>query len=639
ALLCIPQAVVPAAVAACARRGVRAAVVFAAGFAEEGAEGHRLQADMAALAAAHGLLLAGPNCMGLTNFVDRVPLTFAPGLKRSEVTGEPALAILTQSGGLMSLARESCQARGVSLTYAISTGNEAMVGIEDYLEVLVADSHTAVIAVYAEQLRQPARFLALARQARAQGKPLVLLHPGHSQAARAAVQSHTGKLAGDHAVMRTLVEHAGVVWADSLDAWLDIAWLLTWQPRPVTAGVGVLTDSGALKTLALDWAEREAVTLPALSRETADRLMPRLPSYTRADNPLDLTAQALSEPDLYSESAAALLADPAIGSLLVAVLPGSPQVGWLKMRALLPGLTTTAKPVAVVVMGDEVPLADETVTALRTARVPLFRSPERALRALAGAARWQFQVSLDTRPELAEVETEMTGDLPVLPPVGGVLTEAEGKRLLAALGVAVPLGEQADNAEAAVAAAEQLGYPVVLKVQAAGLAHKSEVGGVVLNLYTAQDVRNAWQRLAERMAQALPGTAWRGWVEQQAAAGGTEVLVGGRRDPQWGPVVIAGFGGLGVEVWRDVVLIPPDATAAEVAHALQRLRGAGWFKGARGRPPLDTDAVVRVIQQVGRWLLAEPRVLEVEVNPLMVYPAGQGVLAVDALVVVQAPTG
>lgn len=688
ALLCVPQAAVPEAVAACARRGVKAAVVFAAGFAEKGPEGSLMQAQLVELAVAHGMLLAGPNCMGLTNFVDGVPLTFSPGLKNTPVGDGPALAVLTQSGGLMSMARECSQARGIPLTYAISTGNEAMVGLEDYLEVLVADPKTSVIALYAEQLRQPQRFLKLARQARQLGKPLLLLHPGQSGAAREAVQSHTGKLAGDHAVMRTLVEHAGVLWFDSLEAWLDAAWLLTCQPPAPGMGIGVVTDSGALKTLAFDWAERDGVWLPAPSAATAAALTSVLPSYTTVSNPLDITAQALSEMDLYPAAASAMLADPAVGSLLVAVLPASPEVGLAKVRALLPALTAASKPVAVVVMGDEVPVADELVTELRAARVPLFRSPERALRALDQAARWaqrsvsphsgkpssagtaiseagggataiaaegarvdgaggespaaETEASVSVHPAAADETPGAVSKgwfdrrrLPCLPERTGVLLETEGKRLLAALGLPVPPGMLVRSAAEAVAAAEQIGYPVVLKVQAPAIAHKSDIGGVFVGLRSAQDIYRAWEHLADNVARAYPGLAWEALVEAQAPPGGVELVVGARRDPQWGPVTLVGLGGVGVEVWKDVVLLPPDASSAEVQAGLQRLRGAAWLQGTRGRPPVDLPAVVRAVQQVGAWLLAEPRIAEVDVNPLVAYPAGQGVLALDVLIVLQ----
>src|SRR5215468_11088402 len=361
ALLTIPRAAIEQAVSACARRAVGAVIIFAAGFAEAGGEWRAAQERIAAVARDAGMAMCGPNCLGIMNYVDGIPLTFSPQQPQKPPTG-PSLSIVAQSGGLSSILRTALLAKDVPVAFAISTGNEAVLGLEDYLAFLLDDAMTRVITVFAEQIRRPQRFLKLAARARKAGKPIVLLHPGRSAAARAAAQSHTGALAGDHAVMRALIAREGVIAVDGLDELIDVSELMARFPNVPAAGPAVLTDSGAFKGMTLDLAEAVGLELPPLSRATADALKVELPDFVEPSNPLDVTAQAVLDLDLYARAMKPLFADAAFGSVFAAVVVSANSTfAAAKIATTLKPMQGAGKPAILGVLGDEVALPPATV--------------------------------------------------------------------------------------------------------------------------------------------------------------------------------------------------------------------------------------------------------------------------------------
>ncbi|QSO54129.1 acetate--CoA ligase family protein [Alicyclobacillus curvatus] len=634
-ILCLPVSAAIDAVLACERRRAGAVVLFGAGYAESGPEGKRTQQQIEDIAMRSGMLVIGPNCMGLTNFVDGVPLTFAPGLKRTLIGDKPGVGILTQSGGMMSNLREICQARGVSISYALSTGNEAVVGIEDFLTVLVDDPATKVIALYVEQIRHPQWFLELAKRARDNGKAMVLLHPGKSDAAREAARTHTGSLVGDIHVIRCVLEAEGVLTVDTIEELVDAAWLLNWVPVPTTGGTAMLTDSGAMKGFALDYCDTVGLKMPGLSAATESALSEILPAYTAPTNPLDITAQALREPHLYGDCAECLIDDEAMGSLMAVVLPGSRQIGLRKAQAFFPIFDEMTKPIVFVVLGEGAPISDELVEELTRRRIPLFRSIERAMRALASLNRYselQARAQNQTRT-LPQDSSWVRRDFTK---VSGRVTlpEYEGKAYLHEAGIATPAGGLCQDLRDATKLAESLGYPVAIKAQASELAHKSDVGGVILGIQNAQQLASAWETLHANVARQRPGVKLDGVLVEQMSREGIEVVVGARRDEHWGPVVMVGLGGVWVEVLRDVRMIPPQLPRPFIVDEILRLQSSPLLQGARGQSAVDVDAMADVVARVGMMMHATPELEEIEINPLIVYESGHGAMAVDALVVV-----
>ena len=623
AVLAIPAEGVADTVAACARRGVGGLVVFSAGFAETGPEGRARQDDMARLAAAHGMAMEGPNCLGMVNFVDGVPLTFS--VTHPAPPKAPGVAILSQSGAMAVVMRAALDARDLSVTFAISTGNEALNGVEDFLAELIDDAATGVITLVVEQFRAPGRVLALLRDARARGRPVVLLHPGRSAAARTAAETHTGALTGDWTVMRTLVTHAGCVVVDTLEELIDVAEMLLRCPGVPAAGPAVLTDSGAFKGQVLDYADTLSLPLPQPSAATEGRLAAVLPAFALPSNPLDLTAQAVVDLGLYRATMAPFLEDDAFGSLVLTVILTSEATARRKLPPIIDALRDLAprKPVVFAMLGEDTTVPPELVGALRALGVPFLRSPERALRALA------VLTAFARRPLAATPAQSQDGGASPLP--CGTIPEHEAKRVLAGIGISVPDSALARDLSAALEAAGRIGYPVVLKAQSADLSHKSDAGGVVLGLSDEKALRDGWDRLHRAVAAARPGLVLDGVLVEAMGCPGVELILGARRDPAWGAVVLAGLGGIWAETLGDVRVLPPDLPHEAVRAELLRLKGAALLRGGRGTPAPDVDAAAAAVVALGALVQARPEIREVDINPLVLRP--DGAVALDALIV------
>lgn len=629
-VLALPAAGVLQAVEAAARRGVGAIVLFAAGFSEAGPDGRAEQDRIAKIARAAGIALLGPNTLGITNYVDGISLGFGPN-HPSPPGKRPAMAVIAQSGAMAACMRLSAGERGLAVSHSVATGNEAVTGVEDYLAAFVDDPAARAIAVFAEQLRRPRLFLELARRARQNGKPVILLNPGRSRRARDSAASHTGALSGDHETMRAMVAGEAVIAVDTLEEFLDASEFFTRFPKPSVRGPAVITDSGAFKGLALDFAETIGLDLPEISEITRAKLAARLPGFAAPTNPLDITAQGLKDMPLYAEAAKILLEDEACGGLLLAVMPGSPDVGQIKMRTVLPALGDGGKPTAYVILGGAAPIAPDVERAVLDAGLPFHRSPERALRAF---GHWQRYAKMRDRAAAgrashAAAAKRIAG--------AGIVPEYESKRLLAGLGLRVPEGVLAGTVDAAVNAANQIGWPVVLKAQSARLPHKTEAGGVLIDLRSEAALRAGWDAITAGVVKAKPGLALDGMLVEAMGAPGLEMVAGGRNDADWGPLLVFGLGGVWTEALADVRLLRADATTAHIIDELKQLRGAALLIGSRGAPAVDLEALAVAIGSIGELLCRHPEIAEIDVNPLIAYPPGAKPLALDALIVLKEP--
>jgi acyl-CoA synthetase (NDP forming) len=549
-------------------------------------------------------------------------LTFEFNVEPPPPSAEPNIGMVAQSGAMAAIMRMAFLAKGLGISFYISTGNEADLTVEDFLAGLIDDANTQVAALFVEQIRKPQKFLELAKRARTIGKPIVLMHAGRSQRARTSATSHTGALTGDHAVATALLRHAGVVVVDTLEELVDCVDVLA-RCKPPLAGPGIITNSGAVKGFALDFCDQIGFDVPRLAPATIDRLSTVLPAFASLDNPLDITAMVLRDVSLWPRTAEVLLADPEIGSLCLPMVAGTLQYAMAKADALLPALRAGGKPTVVALLGDDFPVPPGFLATFRAEGVPVLRSPERALRALTHATAYG--------QALASARTEgPTIEAPPLPR-RGTLPEYEGKAYLAALGIAVPNGALARNVAEAKTIAQRNGYPVALKAQAAALAHKSNAGGVTLNVADAGALEAAWAQMMERVAAAQPGLALDGILVEAIAAPGVELIVGARRDPEWGPVVMIGLGGIWTEALNDVRLMPPDLSRDGIIAEIGRLKGARVLQSFRGAAPADLAAVADVAVQIGALMRARPEITEIDINPLIAYP--HGVLALDALIV------
>ena len=624
AVLAIPRAGVIPALEGCARRGVGGAIIFASGFAEAGEDGKKLQARICEIATESGMAIEGPNCLGMVNLIDGAPLTFGTTDPVPRRAGKH-VAIVSQSGAMATVVRAALLARDIPVSISISTGNEAVNGIEDFLAELIEDPQNAVIVMVVEQFRKPKRFLELAPKAVAAGKKIVVLHPGRSAAAKQSAQTHTGALTGDHDVMRAVVTRTGAVVVDTLEELIDLGEIYLRAKAEIAPGVAIATDSGAFKGLVLDLCEDIGLSLPAPGAEASAIINAIAPELIQATNPLDLTAHALVDSDLYRKTMA-----PRYGTVVLASIISNPVLGRRKTEPVIKAIREfdTKKLIVFAMLGEDAEMPADIISDLRKLDVPFFRSPERALRALAA-----IEKNASAKPESARPET-IAAPLPA-----GVMPEYLAKRELAAAGLKIPKGRLAKTLDDAKAIARDCGYPVALKAQSADLSHKSDVGGVVLRLGDEAALADGWSRLAANIAQHKPGLALDGVLVESMCQPGLEVILGARRDPEWGPVLMIGLGGVLTEALHDVRVISADRSAEEIMTEFRSLRGAALLGAFRGTKARDIAAAAESAARLGAFMLAHPEVVEIDVNPLMVFAEGEGALALDAVIVVDSVRG
>jgi acyl-CoA synthetase (NDP forming) len=620
AVFTLPAAGVRAAVEACARRGVGSALIFAAGFAEVGDQA--TQDAVTATARAGGLAVVGPNCLGVTNNVDGIWLHMLYA-REAQRGVEGGVAFVGQSGGLLGHFQRAADGRGLPLTYVISTGNEAGLEGTDFLEFLTDDRSTRVIALYCEQIRRPQEFLAACRRARTAGKPVVLMQAGRGVKARKAAQSHTGALIGDFATIRTQVEDAGAVVVHSMDEMMDLVELLVRYPVPPTKGPGILTASGAYVALTNDFADEAGLELPKLDAATLKKVREVLPAYGNYGNPLDVTAGF--SPDALPIAVKALLDDPNVGMLFISFPMSYAGVA----VAFNKGMTDSPKAKVMVALGDTWPLPPDIMQAVKESPAMFSRSSDRMLRAITLYTRYGRSLA---RTRVPANPAPFAG----MPKLGkGAQPEWLSKNILAAAGIRVPDGELARGPDHAVAIATRVGYPVALKAQAAALPHKTEAGGVMLNLVDEAALRAAWETTQQNVERAAPGVTLDGCLVESMSPKGLELMIGAKSDPAWGTVLLVGLGGIWVEALGDVQVVPVDADETQIVEALHKLRAAKLLTGFRGAPPADVEAVAKAVLAIGRLMRTTPGIVEIDVNPLMVHAKGQGATALDALIVAE----
>ena len=626
AVLAIPRAAVLDAVMALSRRQVGAAIIFSAGFAEAGKNGQADQRELARIAAETGLVIEGPNCLGLVNYVDSVALTFVE-TPATALGSRPGIGIVSQSGAMAAVIAVTLTNKNLGISYSISTGNEAASGVEDYVEYLLDDAHTQVIAMVVEQFRQSQRFLTLARRARALCKPIVLLHPGRSSGARESAATHTGALAGDYDVMRIHVAREGVLVTETLEEFGDCLDVILRCPRRPSGGSAVLTESGAFKALTLDLCEDIGLSLPAINDVSAPQLRSILPDFVPVSNPVDLTAQGLVDPDLYRRALAALLSDTRFGCVILGIIQTDARTCDIKFPSIIGAVKQLApqKPIIFAGLDDGADVPAQYIAQLRGLGVPYFPSPGRAYRAIARIVAAPDMVTLAPDSSATTPRSTLA--------VRGMMAEYRSKELLRVLGIQFPAGAMASTPQDAQRIAGEVRFPVVLKAQSADLPHKSDAGGVVLNLKDAHFLAEGWARLHANLARNRPGLALDGVLVEHMSKPGIELIIGGRNDPDWGPSVLVGFGGVQAEILKDVRLMTADVTQEEIVLELQKLKSGELLRGFRGSPALDVVAVARMIETVGLLLRDHPNLQEIDLNPVLVYPRGQGAIALDALMI------
>ena len=632
AVVAAPMEAVEGVVRDCVAAGVGAAVVYAAGFAETGRpERVALQNRVADMAREGGVLLVGPNCIGLLDYASGATVSFAAVPRPARPPGAAAVGIVSQSGNLGFAMAQGVE-RGVSVARVLACGNSADVDVADCVAALAEDPACAVIACLFEGMADPTRLIEAAEIAWAADKPLVVHKLATGEGGAAAALSHTGSLAGSDAAYRAAFERAGAVLVENYEALLETAAFLAKAPAPRAEGVAVVSTSGGAAIMAADRAEVRGVALPQPGAEAQAVLDARIPEFGSARNPLDITAQVLNDPDSLRACAGALFADPAYGAV---VLPNGYAYDFATPRfALLGELAAQRGKAACVVWLTEWLEGPGAREAEASPQVGLFRSMDRCFTALSA---WQERGRRRAagRPPAARLsppEAASRAAALLDAAAGTTLTEREAKAVLAAYGVPVVGERLVADAEAAVAAAEALGFPVVLKVESPDLPHKTEAGVIRLDLRDTAAVREGFAAVMANAARASPPPRVNGVLVQPMVPAGLEMVVGARLDPLFGPMVVVGLGGILVELLRDSATALAPVGQDEARAMLGRLKGRKLLEGFRGLPPVDQDRLADIVRRVSELAAdGRERIAEIDVNPLIC--AGGRQVAVDALIV------
>jgi acetyl coenzyme A synthetase (ADP forming)-like protein len=625
AVLVVPAAHVLEAVDECGDKGVRAIVVISAGFGETGKAGRELQQDLLDRVRRYGMRMVGPNCLGILNADPSVALdaTFAP-------TYPPFgnVAFSSQSGALGLAILDYARELGLGISQFVSMGNKADVSSNDLLEFWENDDKTRVVLLYLESLGNPRKFIEIARRV-SRKKPIVVVKSGRTEAGARAASSHTGSLAGLDVAVDAILGQAGVLRTDTMDELFDVAMLLANQPVPRGKRVAILTNAGGPGIMASDALESRGLRVVMLPDATQGALKAFLPAEASVRNPVDMIASASAE--AYERALRILLETAEVDAVLVLFVPPIVTAAGDVAQAILRAAAHTDKTVLTCFMGQRgVP---EAVSELRHKRFPSYAFPEAAAAALTKAARYgEWLASPEGKtPALGGID-RARGAAVVgrdLGPKGARwLTPKEVRELLAAYGIRFVASAEAGTADEAARAAVGVGFPVALKLVSDTITHKSDVGGVVLGLRSAEDVREAFVALEERLAGMGRRAEMRGVELQAMVEGGIETFVGATRDPEFGHLLGFGIGGVHVELWKDVVFRVAPLRDVDAEAMIAQIRGHALLEGFRGGPTVDKAALVDVLLRVSAMVEAHPRIVELDINPLMALPRGS--IAVDA---------
>ncbi len=621
AIIALPAKVVAAAVGDCGRARIAAAIVFSSGFAEMGAAGRELEERLVAAARAANVRLLGPNNLGLVNAFERVLATFSQ-YANGETPAGP-VGFVTQSGAFGTAIAALARARGLGLGYFVNTGNEADISFAEVMAEVLADSRIRVGAGYIEGFKDGAGTIALAEAALAAGKPLVLAKVGKSGAGARAAASHTGSLAGEDAVFDGVAKQFGIVRARNEEHMLDLVDVLACCGLPDGKGLGIVTQSGGAGVLMADRAEESGLTLPALADATRQRLRAAIPEFGAVANPVDVTAQFIADPWSLREAVLAVLDDPQVhvGIVWLQLMEAHVEV---LARIFAEIKTSSRKPF--VVCWVAAPVA--ALRALRALGIAVLRGAEPAIDAVAGLVRY----SAARRHWLADAASRAALSLPAvaLPQRKGAATSVEAARLLEAAGVPLAAHAFAASAEDAARAAESLGYPVAVKIESADILHKTEVGGVRLGLRNSGEVVAAHAAVLAAARTHRPEARIDGVLVQAMAEGTLEFVIGLKRDPVFGTVVMAGLGGVLIEVLKDVAFRKAPVSVAEAGRMLDELKGRALLSGFRGKPAVDRERLVQLVSSVSCLGAAlGERLRELDLNPVLL--SADGAIAVDWL--------
>ncbi len=623
AVIVLPAPVIPATLEACGQRGIRAVIIISGGFKEVGEEGASLEKQILEIASRYQMRLIGPNCVGTLDLYSGLNTTFIQGVPQ-----KGGIGFISQSGAVGGGVVDYIRNKFIGFANFASLGNEADITETDVIEYLSEEEHTRVIAVYVEMIRDGQRFMQIARRVTPQ-KPIVLLKAGRTGAGARAVSSHTGSLAGSHAAYRAAFQQAGVIEAQTVSDLFDISMALAHQPLPKGNRVAIITNAGGPAALLSDSLAEHGLQIADLEERTRAALRSRLNPAAQVANPIDMLGGA--EPPEYEFALQQALADPNVDAAVVILVPQALVNPLEVAEKIIQVSASRQKPVLTCFMGEwSVAQARER---LHGSGIPMYVFPEipgRVLGAMLQYARWQEQPRFEAS-RLSKIDRSAAEQVLAQTVGQAALGEAQTRPLFEAYGIPVVAGQAAHSAEQAAEIAQKIGFPVALKIISPDILHKSDVGGIRLHLNDPQSVREAYQEMLNSIAIRLPQAHLEGVLVERMAAKGQEVIIGMRRDPNFGPLMMFGLGGIYVELFGDVSFRVAPLTRREALEMIHQTRAGTLLSGFRGEEPGDLDAVVDVILRLSQLALDFPQIAEMEVNPLRVFR--QGALALDGRII------
>lgn len=632
AVIIVPAAFVSSVLEECGQKRVKAAIVISAGFKEIGAEGERRQVKLQEIAREYGIALLGPNCLGVINTDEKISLnaTFAYGMpKRGNI------AFISQSGALGVAALEYAHRQNIGLSKFISIGNKADLHENHLLEYLKDDPRTDVVLLYLEDLEDPRGFHELATEItseRAKKVPILAIKSGRTLEGAKAASSHTGALAGSDEVYDSVFMQSGVLRVETIEELFDYAVAFAQQPLPKKGQIAIVTNAGGAGILATDAAIRYGLRLAQLSPETKQKLGELLVPAASVANPIDMTGDA--DEGQYEGALACTLADPNVAGAIVIATPH-----------LLMDLREIALRIAKVVSASQKPVlaclmavtdVRPAVEVLEEANIPHYGFPERAARALAAMAQYsewvhrprtEYKIFKDVqREKVKEILTLAKGEK------RSFLPEPEAHEVLKAYGFPVLKFRLVKTEKEAIAAAEEIGYPIVLKIVSPDIVHKVDVGGVKLNIEDEKELQLNYRQMLSDVKAAKPEAHIWGVLVQEFIKGGKETIIGLKRDPHFGPLLMFGLGGIYVEALRDVTFRIAPIRELGAYRMIRQIRSFKILEGFRGEPPSDIDAIAECLQRLSQLAIDFEEISELDINPLMVF--GKGTRVVDARIVI-----
>jgi acetyltransferase len=626
-VIVVPNRFVAGVMEDCGAKGVGAAIIITAGFRETGAAGRQLEKQVIEIAQRHDIRVVGPNCLGMINTASALNASFAAGMPE-----KGRISFMSQSGALCTGILDWAAANNLGFASFVSLGNKGDLDETDFLEAWHRDPDTDVIIAYLEGIVDGPRFMQTARQL-SKEKPVIVIKSGTTSAGSRAVSSHTGTLAGSDAAYDAAFKQSGVLRANSVSELFAYSTAFAYQPLPTGPQVAIITNAGGPGIMATDACEKRGLQLATLAPETVSTLQEHLPPAANFYNPIDVLGDARA--DRYKLALKAALDDSNVDAAIFLLTPQAMTEVEETARAVVEIAQEYDKPVLANFMGAKDVAVGNRI--LGEGRIPYYGFPEEAADALARMVEHrEWRERTQESPERFPVDRERAATALLAAQKAGrlALNEVEARQIIAAYQLPLPASQLALNVDQAVQWADEIGYPVVMKIISPDILHKSDIGGVKVGLASEKQVRLAYEEILNRAYRYLPDADVWGVAVQEMVQVGKEVILGVTRDPTFGHMLMFGLGGIYVEVLKDVVFRIAPLTRSEADELVREIRSFPLLAGTRGEPPADLNAIVECILRVSQMVTDFPQIVELDINPLFAYEDGQGVIAVDARIVI-----